>query len=93
MGESTKDFYQSNCPGNCSSIAKIHFFPIPIKTVCTLINFETVLTKSANGILFCDTLHDVPLRVDLWDAPLKQGLIVNRNRLIFGSLELEIISY
>lgn len=84
LGLSTKNFYQSNCPGNCSSIDKIHFFPIPIKTVSVLINLETSLSKSTNGILFCDTLNDEPIMVDLWDSPLKRGLIVNRNRLVFG---------
>lgn len=81
---SSKDFYQANCPGNCSNIDKIHKFILPTNAISTFINFETTTTKSTNGILFSDILHEEPVRVDLWDSPLKKGLIVNRNRLIFG---------
>jgi conjugation system TraG family ATPase len=81
---SLKDFYQGNCPGNCSNINKAHQFILPTETISTFINFETTTTKSTNGILFSDIVHDEPVRVDLWDSPLKKGLIVNRNRLIFG---------
>ena len=81
---SSKDFYQANCPGNCSNIDKIHQFILPTDAVTTFINLESTMTKSTKGILFSDILHEEPVRVDLWDSPLKKGLIVNRNRLIFG---------
>lgn len=81
---STKDFFQANCPGNSSNINKIHRFILPTETISTFLNLETTTTKSTSGILFCDTVHEEPVRVDLWDSPLKKGLIVNRNRLVFG---------
>lgn len=81
---SSKDFYRANCPGNCSNIDPIHQFILPTDAISTFINFETTATKSTNGVLFSDILHEEPVRVDLWDSPLKKGLIVNRNRLIFG---------
>jgi conjugation system TraG family ATPase len=81
---SLKDFYQANCPGNCSNINKVHQFILPTEAISTFINFETTTIKSTNGILFSDIVHEEPVRVDLWDSPLKKGLIVNRNRLIFG---------
>lgn len=81
---SLKDFYQANCPGNCSSINKSHQFILPTGAISTFLNFETATTKSTDGILFSDIVHEEPVRVDLWDSPLKKGLIVNRNRLIFG---------
>ncbi|WP_166923424.1 TraG family conjugative transposon ATPase [Flavobacterium poyangense] len=81
---SCKDFFQANCPGNCSNINKVHRFILPTEAISTFLNLETTTTKSTNGILFCDTVHEEPVRVDLWDSPLKKGLIVNRNRLIFG---------
>lgn len=81
---SLKNFYQANCPGNCSNIDKIHQFILPTDAVTTFINLESTMTKSTKGILFSDILHEEPVRVDLWDSPLKKGLIVNRNRLIFG---------
>lgn len=81
---STKDFFQANCPGNSSNINKCHRFILPTDAISTFLNLETTTTKSTSGILFCDTVHDEPVRVDLWDSPLKKGLIVNRNRLIFG---------
>ena len=81
---SLKDFYLANCPGNCSSMNKVHRFIIPTNAISTFINCETTASKSTSGILFCDVVHEEPVRVDLWDSPLKKGLIVNRNRLIFG---------
>ncbi len=81
---SSKDFYQANCPGNCSNMNNVHQFILPTEAISTFINFETTATKSTNGILFSDIVHEEPVRVDLWDSPLKKGLIVNRNRLIFG---------
>ena len=84
LTHSSKDFYQANCPGNCSGINKSHRFILPTEAISTFINVETTVTKSTSGVLFCDTVHEEPVRVDLWDSPLKRGLIVNRNRLIFG---------
>jgi conjugation system TraG family ATPase len=81
---SSKDFFQANCPGNSSNINKVHRFILPTEAISTFLNLETTATKSTSGILFCDTVHEEPVRVDLWDSPLKKGLIVNRNRLIFG---------
>lgn len=81
---SLKEFYLANCPGNCSSMNNVHRFIIPTNAISTFINCETTKTKSTKGILFCDVVHEEPVRVDLWDSPLKRGLIVNRNRLIFG---------
>ncbi len=81
---SIKDFYQANCPGNCSEINMVHQFILPTEAISTFLNLETTATKSTNGVLFCDVVHEEPVRVDLWDSPLKKGLIVNRNRLIFG---------
>ncbi len=81
---SLKDFYLANCPGNCSTMNKVHRFIIPTNATSTFINCETTTSKSTSGILLCDVVHEEPVRVDLWDSPLKRGLIVNRNRLIFG---------
>lgn len=81
---SAKDFYQANCPGNCSTLKKTHRFILPTEAISSFLNLETTATNSTSGILFCDSVHETPVRVDLWDSPLKRGLIVNRNRLIFG---------
>ncbi|MCX2681925.1 TraG family conjugative transposon ATPase [Galbibacter sp. EGI 63066] len=84
LTSSLKNFYQSNCPGNSANMDKVHQFILPIEAVSAFLNFETTNSKATSGILLCDRVHGEPIRVDLWDIPLKKGLIVNRNRLIFG---------
>jgi conjugation system TraG family ATPase len=59
------------------------FIGISEQTPCFL-NFESYYDGNKDGILFCDRKNLAPLRLDLWDEPVKRGLIVNRNRLIFG---------
>ena len=79
-----KDIFLHNCPGAATYIPERYKFIGVSEQAPTLINFESYYTSNANGILFCDRKNESPLRLDLWDEPVKKGLIVNRNRLIFG---------
>ena len=49
-----------------------------------LLNFESYYEGNKDGILLTDRKNGAPVRLDLWIEPVKRGLIVNRNRLIFG---------
>lgn len=81
---SLKELYFYNCPGAAAMIPENYKF-IGISEQCpTLLNFESYYDSNKSGILFCDRKNESPLRLDLWDEPVKRGLIVNRNRLIFG---------
>ncbi|MDH7445850.1 TraG family conjugative transposon ATPase [Aquimarina sp. 2201CG14-23] len=81
---SIKDIYINNCPGATALIPENYRF-IGVSEQCpTLMNFESYYDSNKSGILFCDRKNESPIRLDLWDDPVKRGLIVNRNRLIFG---------
>ena len=78
------DFFLQNTPGNASKIKDYFRFTIPSEICTILLNLESTVIKNKSGIVLCDLINEEPLAVDLWDEPLKRGLIVNRNRLIFG---------
>ncbi len=81
---SLKDLYLSNCPGAASKIPKEYTFIGISEQTPSLLNFESYYESFKDGILLCDRKNQAPIRLDLWDEPLKRGHIVNRNRLIFG---------
>ncbi len=81
---SLQDIYFSNCPGATVYIPEEYKFIGISEQVPSLINFESYYDSNVDGILFCDRKNGAPVRLDLWDEPVKRGLIVNRNRLIFG---------
>ncbi|WP_340200113.1 TraG family conjugative transposon ATPase [Ascidiimonas sp. W6] len=79
-----EDVYLNNCPGAAVMLPEdFKFIGISEQTPLFL-NFESYYGSNKDGILFCDRKNLAPLRLDLWDEPVKRGLIVNRNRLIFG---------
>ena len=78
------DFFLHNVPGNASKIKKYFRFVIPSEICSIFLNLESTVIKNKSGVVFCDIINEEPISVDLWDEPLKRGLIVNRNRLIFG---------
>lgn len=79
-----KDIYLGSSPGSASKIPEEYkFISISEQTPC-LLNFESYYETFKDGILLCDRKNEAPIRLDLWDEPVKRGHIVNRNRLIFG---------
>lgn len=79
-----KDIYLGNSPGASARIPEEYkFVSISEQTPC-LLNFESYYESFKDGILLCDRKNTAPIRLDLWDEPVKRGHIVNRNRLIFG---------
>lgn len=79
-----KELYMNNCPGAAAYIPENHKFIGISEQTSSLLNFESYYESHKDGILFCDRKNESPLRLDLWDEPVKKGIIVNRNRLIFG---------
>lgn len=79
-----KELYMNNCPGASAYIPENHKFIGISEQTPSLLNFESFYESNKDGILFCDRKNESPLRLDLWDEPVKKGIIVNRNRLIFG---------
>lgn len=79
-----EDVYLNNCPGAAVMLTEDFKFIGISEQTPVFINFESYYDGNKDGILFCDRKNLAPLRLDLWDEPVKRGLIVNRNRLIFG---------
>ena len=79
-----KSIFINNCPGAASKLPESSKFISVTEQSSLFVNFESIENKAANGILLCERKTGTPLKVDLWDEPVKKGLIVNRNRLIFG---------
>jgi conjugation system TraG family ATPase len=79
-----KDVYMGNCPGAAGSIPEEFKFTGISEQTPIFFNIESFYDSNASGILFSDRENESPIRLDLWDEPLKRGHIVNRNRLVFG---------
>ncbi len=79
-----ENIYLNNCPGAAIFIDENFRFIGVSEQSPVLMNFESYYEGNKDGILLCDRKNGSPLRLDLWDEPVKRGLIVNRNRLIFG---------
>ncbi len=79
-----KDLYINNAPGASVYIPENYKFIGISEQTPIFLNFESYYEGNTNGILLTDRKNGAPVRLDLWDEPLKRGLIVNRNRLIFG---------
>lgn len=79
-----KDIYLGNSPGGASYLSDDYKFIGISEQTPTFMNFESYYGTNYDGIILCDRKSGAPLRVDLWDEPVKRGQIVNRNRLIFG---------
>lgn len=79
-----KDVYFNNAPGATVYMPEDYKFIGVSEQTPLFLNFESYYQGNKDGILLCDRKNDAPVRLDLWDEPLKKGLIVNRNRLIFG---------
>ncbi|OEK07355.1 hypothetical protein A8C32_18130 [Flavivirga aquatica] len=81
---SLKDLFLSNIPGACVGIPETYKFIGISEQTPIFLNFESYYQGNKEGILLTDRKNEAPVRLDLWIEPVKRGLIVNRNRLIFG---------
>ncbi len=79
-----KDLYINNAPGAAVTIPEQYKFIGISEQTPVFLNFESYYQGNKDGIMLSDRKNGAPVRLDLWDEPVKRGLIVNRNRLIFG---------
>jgi conjugation system TraG family ATPase len=82
-----KDLFMNNAPGASVYIPDRYKFMGFCEQVPVFLNFESYYKGNKEGILFNDRKLEIPIRLDLWEEPVKRGLIDNRNRLVFGSME------
>lgn len=81
---SLKDLFLSNIPGASTGVPELYKFIGISEQTPIFLNFESYYQGNKEGILLADRKNESPVRLDLWIDPVKRGLIVNRNRLIFG---------
>lgn len=81
---SIKDIFLASSPGAANRLPEEYRYISVSEQTPSLINFESYYESFKDGILLCDRKNQAPIRLDLWDEPVKRGNIVNRNRLIFG---------
>jgi conjugation system TraG family ATPase len=81
---SMRDIFLANCPGNADRLPDVYKFIGVSSHVSCFLNLESFTGSQKSGALFCNRKNSAPTRIDFWDEPVSRGLIVNRNRLIFG---------
>ena len=90
--ESTVDIgalFWAGIPGNAGDFpSEETFFTFMPQAVCFLAmetNYrDTVTADSNSGMMLSDRISGRPVAVDLSDAPMKKGLITNRNKFVLG---------
>lgn len=85
---SRKDLFWAGFPSNAARIAEQRKFLMSLLVgleASVLINYDGNNQKSTDkGILLCDRIYGIPFRVDIYDEPLKRGLINNQNMTIIS---------
>lgn len=73
------------CPGNAYEIPKSEFQIQLSDAACMLFPIETnPKNNGINGIKLSERDFGIPITIDNWTAPMKKGLITNRNMFILG---------
>ncbi|EHQ24625.1 TraG family conjugative transposon ATPase [Mucilaginibacter paludis] len=71
-------------PGNAADFPANDTFDTFLEQAVCFLNTESVLRSAKTGIRFGERLSGRPLLVDLFDAPMKNGTITNRNLFVCG---------
>lgn len=73
-------------PGNEADFPMNDSFDTFAEQACCFLNLETNYRSSISpfGLRLGDRLTGKPLHVDIWDEPMKKGIISNRNMFILG---------
>lgn len=74
----------SGIPGNAADFPMNDTFDTFLEQATCFLNVDSVARSADHGIRFGDRLSGRPLLVDLFDAPMKNGTITNRNLFICG---------
>ncbi len=71
-------------PGNAADFPMNDTFDTFLEQATCFLNMESSAGSAERGVRFGERLHGRPLLVDLFDAPMKTGIITNRNLFICG---------
>jgi len=71
-------------PGNAADFPMNDTFDTFLEQATCFLNMESSAGSAERGIRFGERLHGRPVWVDLFDAPMKTGVITNRNLFICG---------
>lgn len=76
--------YWAGIPGNAADLPVNECFDtFSVQATCFLYN-ETNYRSSAHGIRFGDRVTGRPVDVDMFDEPMRKGIITNRNLFVCG---------
>lgn len=78
--------FWAGIPGNEADFPMNDSFDTFAEQACCFLHLETNYRSSVSpfGIRLGDRLSGRPVHVDLWDEPMKKGIISNRNMFILG---------
>jgi conjugation system TraG family ATPase len=71
-------------PGNAADFPMNDTFDTFLEQATCFLNLETAPRSAKTGIRFGERLNGRPLLVDLFDTPMKNGTITNRNLFVCG---------
>ena len=85
---SRKDLFWAAFPSNATRLVQQKKYLMSLLIgleASVLITYEGNNQKSTDkGILLCDRIYGIPFRVDIYDEPLKRGIINNQNMTIMS---------
>ena len=76
--------YWAAIPGNAAELPLDHTLETFTEQASCFVNSDGLCPGDPEGIRFGDRLSGRPVYVDLFDAPLKNGVITNRNLFVCG---------
>jgi conjugation system TraG family ATPase len=71
-------------PGNAADFPANDTFDTFLEQASCFFNMESLEPSAATGIRFGERLNGRPVWVDLFDSPMKKGIITNRNLFVCG---------
>jgi len=79
--------FWAGIPGNAADFPMNDTFDTFVEQACCFLNLESNYRSSANAstIQFGDRITGKPVKVDLFDEPMKKGIITNRGMFVCGS--------
>jgi conjugation system TraG family ATPase len=82
----TPQIHWAGIPGNAADLPINETFLTFSQQACCFLNMETNYRSSVSpfGLRLADRIYGRPVDVDLWDEPMRTGLITNRNMIVVG---------
>ncbi len=77
--------FYAGIPGNYADLPRDHVIETFVDQASCFVNSDSLYKSSAHCTLrLSERLYGVPVNVDLFDEPMQQGLITNRNMIVVG---------